>query len=127
MTKSSLELRMSEWETLPPQTGSGLEGRALSGSADRALAMELAKSGLLEVTELRAGLMVRSFSHVGRVRLGDIDITVRPKLDSASLLNLLRYAYGFRKLKLLAATDQHFDRSGLADLLVHQLNAEVEW
>lgn len=77
------------------------------------------------VTELRAGLMVRSFAHVGKVRLGDMEITVLPKLNQTSLLNLLRYAYGFRKLRLLADTDQHLDQSGFAELLVHQLNAEV--
>lgn len=126
MTESGIEIRMAEWETRIPEPGSGLENRALSGSSARAVAVELAKAGLLEVTELRAGLMVRSFSHVGKVRLGDIEITVLPKLNQASLLNLLRYAYGFRKLRLLAESDQHLNLSGFADLLVHQLNAEVE-
>jgi 5-methylcytosine-specific restriction enzyme subunit McrC len=126
MTKASTEIRMSEWEIRSPLPGSGLEDRALSSSADRAVVCELANAGLLEVTELRAGLKVRSFSHVGKVRLGDIEITVLPKLNQASLLNLLRYAYGFRKLRLLAKSEQHIDLSGFADLLVHQLNAEVE-
>lgn len=126
MTEAGVEIRMAEWETRTPQPGSGLEGRALSGSADRAVVGELAKAGLLEVTELRAGLMIRSFSHVGKVRLGEIEITVLPKLNQTSLLNLLRYAYGFRRLRLLDETNQHLDLSGFADLLVHQLSAEVE-
>ncbi len=45
--------------------------------------------------------MIRSFSHVGRVQLGDLVITVIPKLDQGSLLYLLRYTYGFRNLRLL--------------------------
>jgi 5-methylcytosine-specific restriction enzyme subunit McrC len=126
MTGAGVEIRMAEWETRTPQPGSALEGLTLSDSADRAVVSELAKAGLLEVTELRAGLMVRSFSHVGKVRLGGIQITVLPKLNQTSLLNLLRYAYGFRKLRLLAESDQHLDLSGFADLLVHQLNAEVD-
>ena len=126
MTVPGVEIRMAEWETRTPEPGSALEGLALSGSADRAVVGELAKAGLLEVTELRAGLIVRSFSHVGKVRLGGIEISVLPKLNQTSLLNLLRYAYGFRKLRLLAESDQHLDLSGFADLLVHQLNAEVD-
>ena len=74
MTGAGVEIRMAEWETRTPQPGSALEGLTLSDSADRAVVSELAKAGLLEVTELRAGLMVRSFSHVGKVRLGDLSI-----------------------------------------------------
>lgn len=125
MTDAGIAIRMAEWETRTPEPGSGLEGRALSGSENRAMVGELAKAGLLEVTELRAGLMVRSYSHVGNVRLGDIEITVVPKLNQTSLLNLLRYAYGFRRLRLLDETVQRLDQSGFADLLVSQLNAEV--
>jgi 5-methylcytosine-specific restriction enzyme subunit McrC len=81
---------------------------------------------MLEITELRAGLSIRSFSYVGRVRVGDLTITVRPKLDRTSLLTLLRYAYGFRKLHLLPEAAQAFDQSGFIDLLVAQLVAEAE-
>jgi 5-methylcytosine-specific restriction enzyme subunit McrC len=116
---------MKEWETLRPEPGSGLENRALDKKEDRLIAEDLAKAGLLEVTELRTGLQIRSFSHVGTIRLGNINITVLPKLDQSSLLNLLRYAYGFRKLKLLSASALWLDQSGFADLLVAQLVAEV--
>jgi 5-methylcytosine-specific restriction enzyme subunit McrC len=126
MTEVAVEIRMNEWETCLPQPGSSLEGRALAGPADRLIAGELAKAELLEITELRAGLSVRSFSHVGRIRLGEIEITVLPKLKQTSLLNLLRYAYGFRKLRLISETPQQFVESGFADLLVRQLLAEAE-
>jgi 5-methylcytosine-specific restriction enzyme subunit McrC len=126
MTEAAVEIRMAEWETRLPQAGSGLEGRALAGSADRLLTSELAKAELLEITELRAGLSIRSFSHVGKIRLGDIEVTVLPKLKQTSLLNLLRYAYGFRKLRLISETPQQLVESGFADLLVRQLLAEVE-
>jgi 5-methylcytosine-specific restriction enzyme subunit McrC len=81
---------------------------------------------MLEVTELRSGLLVRSFSHVGRVRLGDLEVTVVPKLNQSSLLNLLRYAYGFRRLTLLPGAAHQLDQSAFADLLVHQLVSEVK-
>jgi 5-methylcytosine-specific restriction enzyme subunit McrC len=126
MNEAAVEIRMAEWETRLPQAGSGLEGRALAGSADRVLTNELAKAELLEITELRAGLSIRSFSHVGKIRLGAIEVTVLPKLKQTSLLNLLRYAYGFRKLRLISETPQQLVESGFADLLVRQLLAEAE-
>ena len=125
MTDAVTGMTLMEWETRRPEPGSGLEGRSLHNEQERALTTELAKSGLLEVTELRAGLMIRSFSHVGKVRLGDIEITVVPKLKRTSLLNLLRYAYGFRRLKLLPEASHHLDQATFQDLLVSQLNAEV--
>src|SRR5271155_4789459 len=100
MTDVAASITLTEWETRRPDPGTVLEGRLLSKN-ERCLASEMGEAGLLEVTELRAGLLVRSFSHVGKVRLGNVEITVLPKLERKSLLNLLRYAYGFRRLKLL--------------------------
>jgi 5-methylcytosine-specific restriction enzyme subunit McrC len=125
VTDAAAVIPLTEWETRRPEPGSGLEGRGLGTSGERSLASELGEAGFLEVTELRAGLMVRSFSHVGKVRIGDIEITILPKLERTSLLNLLRYAYGFRRLRLLPEAAHRLDQAGFQDLLVGQLNAEV--
>ncbi|MBI1917616.1 MAG: restriction endonuclease [Planctomycetes bacterium] len=125
MNKPVVHVTMTEWETRHPRPGSGLEDRALLSEREQTLAGELGRSGRLEVTELRSGLLLQSFSHVGKVRLGDIEITVRPKLNTDSLLNLLRYAYGFRRLKLLPEASHRLNQAGFQDLLVSQLNAEV--
>ena len=116
---------LKEWEVLSPDSHSELVGRSLLGESDRRLVDELASLGKIQVTELRSGLMIRAFSHVGRIRLGDLEIVVHPKLDQQSLLELLRYAYGFRQLKLLPRTTQQVDQSGFGDLLVSQLLAEI--
>lgn len=116
---------LKEWEVLSPDSHSELVGRSLLGESDRRLVDELASLGKIQVSELRSGLMIRAFSHVGRIRLGDLEIVVQPKLDQQSLLELLRYAYGFRQLKLLPRTTQQVDQSGFADLLVSQLLAEI--
>ncbi len=86
----------------------------------------LAKSNLLGLTELRHGLQVQAFSHVGKVRLGDLTITVHPKIKGSSLLSLIRYAYGFRRLNLIADSTHSVDDLGFEDLLISQLNAEVQ-
>ena len=82
-----------EWESKFPEPGSDLEG--LNFGSDqfvRDLADTLCQTGRLEVIELSKGLSIKAFSYVGTVRLGNIKITVRPKITGAPLLNLLRYA-----------------------------------
>lgn len=126
MNDRAIQITMTEWETRRPELGSGLDGVFLHGGEDRAAALRLGDRGLLAVTELRTGLMIQSFSCVGKVQFGQVEITIRPKLESSSLLlNLLRYAYGFRKLKLLPEAALRLEQSGFADLLVSQLNTEV--
>jgi 5-methylcytosine-specific restriction enzyme subunit McrC len=79
---------------------------------------------MLEVLELRDGLVVKSTSFVGRVRLGEIEITVVPKLPTNALLKLLRYAYGLRDLRLFPSTTISTQATGLQDILVWQLIEE---
>lgn len=119
-----LSIDLTEWETLTPEANPELVGRSLEHDA-RPLAERLAQTGMLEVSELRTGLLIRAFSHVGTVRLGNAQITVHPKLDQRRLLDLLRYAYGFRKLTLVSEAAHRLEGSGFVDLLVGQLLAEV--
>jgi 5-methylcytosine-specific restriction enzyme subunit McrC len=81
---------------------------------------------MLRLTELRQGIEISAFSHVGRVRIGDLSITVVPKLHSASFLRLLRYAFGFRGLKLMSDSTHLVEQCGFEDLLICQLNAEAQ-
>ena len=101
------------------------KGACFANPGEQSFARELSESKMLEITELRSGLMIRSFSHVGRVNVGGIGVTVLPKISQSALLNLLRYAYGFRKLKLLDESEQSLDNYGFADILVSQLNVEA--
>ncbi|WP_164103720.1 McrC family protein [Candidatus Laterigemmans baculatus] len=85
----------------------------------------LRESGMLELTELRHGLRVQAFSHVGRVRIADLSVTVLPKLSASSMLRLLRYAYGYRRLSLISEAVHQVEVCGFEDLLVRQLNDEA--
>ena len=107
-----------------PDNEPSLQDRTLELS-DRPLAERLRQSALLKVTELRSGLEIRSFSHVGWIRLGNIDVRIVPKVQQPTLLNLLRYAFGFRKLRLFDDVPQLLETAGFEDLLVYQLNAEA--
>ncbi|MBC8290212.1 MAG: restriction endonuclease [Planctomycetes bacterium] len=127
MIASSPSITLSEWQTLGPENCNELRGRFLDQSdAVTSVASSLKDSRLLDLTELRSGLEIRAFSHVGRIRIGDLNITVLPKLRGSSLLKLLRYAYGFRRLNLISDTSHLIEPCGFEDLLVAQLNAEAQ-
>jgi len=80
---------------------------------------------MLEISELRKGLLIKSNSYVGRVEIGDLQITIRPKIEDAPFLQLLKYAYGLRDLRLFDPTDYPPESRTFQDLLIHQLAAEA--
>lgn len=127
MSTAAPSITLSEWETLNPETCSELAGRFLDVSpVTRLLVERLAEGNLLGLTELRRGIRIKANSHVGRIRIGDLNVTILPKLKGTSLLRLVRYAYGFRNLNLISDSTHLFDNCGFEDLLVMQLNAEVQ-
>jgi 5-methylcytosine-specific restriction enzyme subunit McrC len=127
MIANCRSITLSEWETKGPTDCRELRGQFLDRSeATKSAISTLAESRLLQLTELRDGLEIGAFSHVGRIRIGDLNITVVPKMRGASLLKLLRYAYGFRRLRLISDTSHLIEPCGFEDLLVAQLNAEAQ-
>jgi 5-methylcytosine-specific restriction enzyme subunit McrC len=121
-------VRLREWESLGPNDPAGLELRGVRLDSDEArrLALGLAKAGVIEVVELFDGVQVRARAHVGRIELGGLVITVEPKIGSGELLELLRYAYGLRNLRLFDETAFATTGQLLQDLIAAQLLAEAE-
>jgi 5-methylcytosine-specific restriction enzyme subunit McrC len=127
VTIAPTSIALSEWESLGPDERPELAGRVLDSSpGTRQVLHRLAHANWLGITELRRGLQIKAYSHVGRVRIGDLSVVVLPKVKGASLLSLVRYAYGFRRLNLISEASQLVDQWGFEDLLVSQLNAEVQ-
>jgi 5-methylcytosine-specific restriction enzyme subunit McrC len=123
---SAVTVHLGEWETLRPDHGTPLAERTLYGDvASRKLAEQLTERGCIEVLELARGLELRATSFVGRFSLGEVTITVHPKLSGAPFLNLLRYAYGLRHLDLYAPVGYASTKSAFHDLLIQQLAAEA--
>ena len=121
---TGVHVRLREWQEAGPETP-GLRGTDLGGRDARALAARLSDAGVLEVVEMREGVHVRALAHVGRIQLGDIRITVEPKIGTSELLALIRYAYGLRNLRLFEETGFAHTGELLQDLLAAQLLAEV--
>ena len=127
MTAALTSITLSEWETLGPENSSDLAGRFLDASpGTRNVVERLTESNFLGISELRRGLQIKAYSHVGRIRIGDLNITILPKIKGTSLLSLVRYAYGFRRLNLISDSTHLVDNCGFEDLLISQLNAEVQ-
>ena len=117
---------LSEWDSLSPDSDERLHSLFLPDDAPiRGVAAVLAKEQRLEIIELAKGISIRSFSYVGRIDLGSLQITVQPKLNGMPLLNLLRYAYGLRDLHLFSTLRYGIDTTNFQDLLIHQLAAEA--
>jgi 5-methylcytosine-specific restriction enzyme subunit McrC len=126
MAELPTQIDLHEWETKTPESDPVLGKLALSDDpGTRKSIRDLAGLGALEVLELRSGLSIKAFSYVGRIQLGGVQITVHPKLPAAHLLNLLRYAYGLRNLKLLTETWYGTGKRTFQDLLISQLAAEA--
>lgn len=118
-------VNLTEWETRQPAKGSPLAGPVLANHpAAQHLAETLTRDGRIEILELARGLELRASSFVGRFTLGDLLITIRPKISGVPLMNLLRYAYRLRHLQLFDEVGYATSQASFEDLLIHQLAAE---
>jgi 5-methylcytosine-specific restriction enzyme subunit McrC len=113
--------RLAATEPDSPLSGLFLEERDEVKSVVKALS----ESGMLTILELREGLSIESTSFVGRIRLGNIQITIHPKISGAPLVHLLRYAYGLRDLQISAEVAYSSETQAFQDLLIQQLIEEV--
>lgn len=126
MAENEISVCLSEWESCGPESNGTLAGVFLKDDpAVQNIARNLSKNGMLEISELRMGLSIASSSYVGRIKLGNLQITIRPKIEDAPLLQLLRYAYGLRNLHLFAPTDYPSESRTFQDLIIGQLAAEA--
>jgi len=121
----TVNVELSEWQHADPFSNMSLRGFWLEEQNERDLARRITKSGMVEFQDLRDGLSIRARSYVGKLRIGRLTVTVRPKLTGLPLLRLLRYAYYLRNLHSLPLAEFSVSAMGLQDLLILQLLAEA--
>ena len=122
----NISIDLLEWESKSSESNPELEGLDLGRDESvRSMANLLSESGRLEISELSTGLSISASSYVGTVRLGNIKITIHPKISDSPLLNLLRYAYGMRNLNLFSPVKYGTETQAFQDLLINQLVAET--
>lgn len=127
MTTPQISIDLKEWEGISAkEPDTHLAGVFLEEDAEiKNVARALSNSGKLEISELREGLSLKASSYVGRITLGNIQITIHPKITGMPLLRLLRYAYDLRNLDLFAETEYSSEHLAFQDVLITQLVAEV--
>lgn len=118
-------ITLAEWETRKPGPGNVLAQLRLASDEARREAERLKNAKMLKVSEVAGGIEVEAYAHVGRVMLGDLQITIQPKLHGAPLLSLLRYAYSLRRLDSSANVEYSAAADTFQDLLSEQLVAEI--
>jgi len=121
----TMEIRLAEWEC-----SSTDDPRLLGCHFDehpqlRPVVSKLAQKGQLNVQELRTGLLIEAYAHVGRLDLGTCSVVIEPKLPMPLFLRLLQFAYGFRKVELFDGTQHQLASKGLQELLILQLLDEA--
>jgi 5-methylcytosine-specific restriction enzyme subunit McrC len=122
----SIAIDLQEWQSATPTTHTQLAGLELPrDDATQRLVQALSDSERLKVLELRRGVSLEASSYVGRIALGELQITIRPKIKMLPLLHLLQYTYGLRQLDLLPVANFDTESLTFQDLLIHQLLAEV--
>jgi 5-methylcytosine-specific restriction enzyme subunit McrC len=94
-----------EWQTIRVvDVGLAINGiPGFDTNAERVI-KELARGNRLEILQLRSGISATAHSWVGRITIGDLTVTIHPKLKGAPLVGLLRYAYSLRNLETYAIT-----------------------
>ena len=123
---ASRTVHLFEWQSLPPDPGSPTHGWfPPPDPRAKSLVQALARDGALEIQELRGGAVLRASSFVGCISIGELRIVIEPKIRGMRLLQLLRYAYGLRDLRLLTSADSAVEETSFQDLLIHQLLVEA--
>ncbi len=126
MSSEPILVDLQEWsQRTATDKGSPLARIFLEDADARILAQKLTSSGMLDIRELREGLSILSTSYVGRIALGNLLITVQPKITGMSLVRLLRYAYGLRDLYIATLAGYESEQWAFQDILIAQLVAEV--
>lgn len=127
MSVSPTSIHLNEWMRIAAtEPKSPLVGVFLEENVEvKSVARALSKAIMLTILELREGLSIEASSYVGRIRLGNIQITIHPKITGAPLVHWLRYAYGLRDLNTSAEVAYRSESQAFQELLIQQLIEEV--
>ncbi|SRR6266568_1390230 len=127
MIATHISIHLKEWEGLSASDpGSQLAGVFLENNDDvKNVARRLSEKRMMSILELRKGLSIEATSYVGRITLGNVQITIHPKISGAPFIHLLRYAYNLRDLKIMTESGYSGEDQAFQELLIHQLVAEV--
>lgn len=118
---------LQEWQNRGPKDTPQLQGLTFGKDEKaRQLAAALTHSGRIEIMELAQGLHIQARAHVGRVTVGPLQLTIKPKIGGNTLLRLFQYAYRLRHLHFLPTSTYGVEDLDFQDLLLYQLLSEAK-
>jgi 5-methylcytosine-specific restriction enzyme subunit McrC len=127
MGVKSNSIELVEWQDHNLDQKSRLAGVCIDGGKDvQEMIDDLNDSGKLEIYQLTNGLRIRAKQFVGRIKIGNFQITIRPKISNARLSHLMRYAYGFRDLEPYPTAAYDTESDTFHDILIWQLLKEAD-
>ncbi len=105
----SIAIDLQEWQAAAPMTHAQLVGVELPrDDITQRLIQVLSEKKRLKVLELRQGVSLEASSYVGRIALGELQITIRPKIKMLPLLHLLQYTYGLRQRRFSPVREEEY-------------------
>jgi len=123
---ATVHVRLREWGSWAPRPGEeGWEVFLGDGSPAQQTAQALTREARLSIVETRHGLEVGATSFVGRIRLDDVTITVRPKLQGLPLWNLMRFAFDLRALHRYDDAGYEAEPEAFQDVVIARLVDEA--
>ncbi len=123
---TDITINIKEWEEVLPEKGSHLFNRFIEDEATRQTVKVFNEKGILNIIELKNGIKIATNSYVGKIKIGEIQLNIHPKIEGMPLYKLLKYAYGLRDLNIFENAIHDIDSFPFYDLLIYQLYAEVE-
>jgi 5-methylcytosine-specific restriction enzyme subunit McrC len=114
-----------EWESIAPSSHPALRNQYFPDSPTVRQQLDVLR-GKINITELRNGIAIETTSFVGRVRIGDFIITVRPKIASETIVDLVKYAYNLRNIRSFDVVEHATTYTVFQDLLIYQLILEAK-
>lgn len=123
---TNLTINIKEWEEVLPHKENVLYQYFVKDEESKHTINLLNEKGILNILELKDGLKITSNSYVGKIKIGDLQIDIRPKIEGMPFYKLLKYTYGLRNLNIFDEAIHDIDSFSFYDLLVYQLYAEVE-
>ena len=122
----NISIDLHEWQKASFTTHEQLAGLVLpEDAATQQVIQRLSDDGKLTIIQHYRGVSLDTSSYVGRIMLGDVQITIRPKIEAMPLLQLVQYAYGLRQLKIFSSVNFDTEAFAFQDLLIHQLALEI--
>lgn len=93
---------------------------------ERELARLLSEKEIIKILELKDGLSISTNSFVGSLSIGNIHLSIMPKIQGIDLLTLMNYAYGLKDLTVMHQSSFSLQSFTFVDILIYQLYTHTE-